>query len=336
MAVEWTGLSPELLVPLDRDPPRPLRSPLEPGLRDAIRAGRLRAGERLPSTRELAGAGRVSRGLVVDCFDQLQAEGYLVARAARDPGGLDRAGSPPVRPHPPRSRAAAGVDFLPGGAGPGQLPACGLGVGGPRGLPRARRPLRSATTTRPGTRVADGPRQLPAAGCAAQPPTPAGSSSARASRRVSTSRSPHWPRAGCERVGFEDPGYDETGPSLRPGRGSNRSRSRSTSRASASTLWPATGPGAVVLTPAHQWPTGVVLRPERGMHSSTGPSGHGGRVVEDDYDAEFRYDKEPVGAAAGSRPGPGDLDRHRQQVAGADASARMDAVPPDVVEPVAD
>ena len=80
MAVDWTGLSPQLLVPLDRNLPEALRSQLERGLREAIRAGRLRAGERLPSTRELARALGVSRGLVVECFDQLQAEGYLVSR----------------------------------------------------------------------------------------------------------------------------------------------------------------------------------------------------------------------------------------------------------------
>ena len=44
MAIEWSGLSPELLVRLDRSAGRPLRSQLETGLRDAIRSGRLRGG----------------------------------------------------------------------------------------------------------------------------------------------------------------------------------------------------------------------------------------------------------------------------------------------------
>ena len=52
MPIEWTGLSPELLLPLDRN--QPLRVQLEGGLRDAIRTGRLAGGERLPSSRELA------------------------------------------------------------------------------------------------------------------------------------------------------------------------------------------------------------------------------------------------------------------------------------------
>src|SRR6202167_2433748 len=80
MAIEWSGLSPELLVRLDRSSGQPLRSQLEAGLRDAIRSGRLHGGERLPSSRELARALGVSRGIVQDCFGQLLAEGYLTSR----------------------------------------------------------------------------------------------------------------------------------------------------------------------------------------------------------------------------------------------------------------
>ena len=71
---------PDLLLRLDRDGGRPLRSQLEAGLRDAIRDGRLRAGERLPSSRELARELGVSRGLVQECYGQLLAEGYLDSR----------------------------------------------------------------------------------------------------------------------------------------------------------------------------------------------------------------------------------------------------------------
>jgi GntR family transcriptional regulator/MocR family aminotransferase len=54
MPIQWAGLSPELILPLDRERSEPLRSQLEAGLREAIRSGRLQAGERLPSSRELA------------------------------------------------------------------------------------------------------------------------------------------------------------------------------------------------------------------------------------------------------------------------------------------
>src|ERR1700728_5288408 len=80
MAIEWSGLSPGLLVRLDRAASQPLRAQLEASLREAIRGGRLRAGERLPSSRELARALGVSRGMVQDCYGQLLAEGYLTSR----------------------------------------------------------------------------------------------------------------------------------------------------------------------------------------------------------------------------------------------------------------
>src|SRR5262249_54415010 len=56
---------------------------------------------------------------------------------------------------------------------------------------------------------------------------------------------------------------------------------------------------AVVLTPAHQSPTGVVLAPERRQALITWATARTATIVEDDYDAEFRYDREPVGALQG-------------------------------------
>src|SRR5580700_8354953 len=80
MAVQWSGLGPELLVRLDRARDEPLRSQLETGLRDAIRHGRLQGGERLPSSRELARDLGVSRGLVQEVYGQLLSEGYLTSQ----------------------------------------------------------------------------------------------------------------------------------------------------------------------------------------------------------------------------------------------------------------
>jgi len=79
MPVQWAGLPPPLLVDVRRDTGVPLRAQLERGLRDAIRAGRLPAGERLPSSRDLARQLGLSRGLVQECYGQLQAEGYLTS-----------------------------------------------------------------------------------------------------------------------------------------------------------------------------------------------------------------------------------------------------------------
>src|ERR1700741_778328 len=81
MAIQWSGLGPELLLRLDRGGGRPLPAQPERGLRDAIRDGRLQAGGRLPSSRELARELGVSRGLVQECYVQLLSEGYLDSRA---------------------------------------------------------------------------------------------------------------------------------------------------------------------------------------------------------------------------------------------------------------
>src|SRR6266536_3051654 len=114
MPIEWAGLGPELLLRLDRGVREPLGSQLQRELREAIRSGRVRAGERLPSSRALAGELGVSRGLVLECYEQLGAEGYLstrpgsatrvAARAQALPSALTVAVSPPP----------IAVDFRPG------------------------------------------------------------------------------------------------------------------------------------------------------------------------------------------------------------------------------
>lgn len=75
--------SPELLIELDRSRPRGLRAQVEDGLRTAIRDGRLAPGTRLPSTRALAADLSVMRGVVVTAYEQLVAEGYLIAGPGR-------------------------------------------------------------------------------------------------------------------------------------------------------------------------------------------------------------------------------------------------------------
>ena len=62
------------------------------------------------------------------------------------------------------------------------------------------------------------------------------------------------------------------------------------------------GAEAVVLTPAHQSPTGVVLGPERRHAIAAWAQERDGTILEDDYDAEFRYDREPIGALQGLAP----------------------------------
>ncbi|WSJ91500.1 PLP-dependent aminotransferase family protein [Streptomyces sp. NBC_01304] len=64
----------------------------------------------------------------------------------------------------------------------------------------------------------------------------------------------------------------------------------------------ATGADSVLLTPAHQFPTGGPLHPERRTAVIDWARATGGLLLEDDYDGEFRYDREPVGAVQGLDP----------------------------------
>src|ERR1700733_8689370 len=70
----------ELLVPLRHDAGIPLHRQIETTIREAIRAGRLARGSSLPPTRVLAADLGVSRGVVVEAYQQLTAEGYLSSR----------------------------------------------------------------------------------------------------------------------------------------------------------------------------------------------------------------------------------------------------------------
>ena len=79
-----------LLVELTRDSGVPLHRQIEASIRDAIRTGRLSRGAALPPTRRLASDLGVSRGVVVEAYAQLAAEGYLTSRAGQLHAGRDR------------------------------------------------------------------------------------------------------------------------------------------------------------------------------------------------------------------------------------------------------
>jgi GntR family transcriptional regulator/MocR family aminotransferase len=304
VAIEWTGLSPEVLLPLDRNLAEPLRSQLESGLRDAIRSGRLRAGERLPSTRELARSLGVSRGLVVDCFEQLQAEGYLASRSGsttRVAATAQISTTPPAPPPTPAPRRLD-VDFLPAvpdlSAFPRadwawavrevcrEAPSAAFGYGDPRGSEVLRTVL-AGYVGRVRAATAEPDQIVVSTGF---------------SQGLNLALKVLAQERGVRRVGFENPGYDETG--------------RVASAWAATEIVPvpvdeqgirvdvlaATGVDAVVLTPAHQWPTGVVLSPQRRYALAAWATNTGSMVIEDDYDAEFRYDREPIGAVQGLVP----------------------------------
>jgi GntR family transcriptional regulator/MocR family aminotransferase len=320
MAIEWSGLSPGLLVRLDRSAGQPLRAQLEASLREAVRGGRLRAGERLPSSRELARALGVSRGMVQECYGQLLAEGYLTSRTgsatrvaglaglAGQPAGDQPAGDPAARSASPGRHPlepALIADFQPGVPDLSSFPrndwawavkqACtqvasaDLGYGDPRGSSVLREVLAGYLRR---VRAADvSPARMIISTGFAQGINLVLRALAR--------------QGGVTCVAFEDPGYgtaqaDETVRAVLA-IGIDVSYVPVDEHGLVVGELAASGAQAVVVTPAHQSPTGVVLSPAR-RHALTDWARRGGYVIEDDYDSEFRYDKEPVGALQGLAP----------------------------------
>ena len=298
MPVVWSGLSPEVLLTLDRRTGGPLRSQLEGQLREAIRSGRLGVGERLPSSRELARELGLSRGLVQDCYAQLQAEGYLstqVGSATRVAAG---AGIPPVALVPAvvtRQRMVA--DFLAGVPDLASFPrsdwlwalreasraapTAAFGYGDPRGSPALREVL-AAYLRRVRAAAAEPERMVICTGFA--------QGLGLALRALA--------RAGMREIAFEDPGYADTGDAA-AWAGIEPLPVRVDEHGIDVGALAATRARAAVLTPAHQWPTGVVLTAGRRLALVAWAASHDAVIIEDDYDAEFRYDREPVGALQG-------------------------------------
>ena len=305
MAIQWAGLGPELLLRLNRDGGRPLRAQLETGLREAIRSGRLGGGERLPSSRQLADELGVSRGLVQECYGQLLAEGYLTSRtgsATRVATGAFPAPQEPVR-RPAPARLIA--DFRPGVPDLASFPradwawamreACrgvataDLDYGDPRGSAALRQVLASYLR-RVRAAAADQERIVVSTGFA------------QGLNLVLRALA----ETGVQCVAFEDPGY--TGAEITEVlRGSGAVGLRGVpvpvdeSGVDVAAL-AASGAQVVVLTPAHQAPTGVVLTAQRRHALVDWACGNDAFIVEDDYDSEFRYDREPVGVLQGLAP----------------------------------
>jgi GntR family transcriptional regulator / MocR family aminotransferase len=300
VSIQWSGLGPELLLRLDRELDEPLRAQLERELREAIRSRRLAAGERLPSSRVLARELGISRGLVQECYAQLWAEGYLVARSGS--GTRVAAGAVPDTPtsttqSAPEPRLA--IDFRPGRPDLTTFPrsdwawavreACrvapadAFGYGDARGSRRLHEVL-AAYLRRVRGAVADPERMIVCAGF---------SQGLGLMLRALA-------RDGVRRVAVEDPGHVERhevewwGLEVVPVRVDEHGIDVEALAAS--------GARAVVLTPAHQSPTGVVLGPERRQRLVEWAEARDATVIEDDYDAEFRYDREPVGALQGLAP----------------------------------
>jgi GntR family transcriptional regulator/MocR family aminotransferase len=293
-AIDETSQPVDVLVSVSREAGGTLGSQIEGQLRRAIREGALRAGVQLPSTRDLARELGISRRVVVDAYAQLAAEGYLNLRQGARPTVAEVAASapeeqPPVAPAP-RTRydfrlSVPDVSTFPRTAWLRSLretlatiPDAELGYGDARGVERLRTALSDYLGRVRGV-VADPSQVIVTCGS-----TEGQGLVLRVLRA-----------AGAKRVAFEDPCLP-----------AHRELAR---RAGLEAVpVPVDDAGilvdelrraevsAVILTPAHQHPTGVVLSGERRSALVDWLRETGAIAVEDDYDAEFRYDRAAVGA----------------------------------------
>jgi len=299
--ISWTGLGPELLLVMDRTAPRTLRTQLEEGLRAAIRSGRLEPGERVPSSRELARAIGVSRGLVTECYQQLSGEGYLYSEAGSATRVAGAASTRPTSTPAAPLQAALAVDFVAGlpdlASFPGsdwlwsqreayrQAPTGLAGYGDPHGAGTLRTVV-AAYCRRVRATAADASRVVICNGFA---------------QGLSLTLEALANR-GVRRVAFEDPGYDQTVEDTARRAGVRATPVPVDDRGINVETLASSNAQAVVVTPAHQWPTGVVLTADRRRDLIDWARETQAFVVEDDYDAEFRYDRSPVGSLQGLAP----------------------------------
>jgi GntR family transcriptional regulator / MocR family aminotransferase len=302
MPVEWSGSGPEVLITLDRGRGTPLRAQLEDQFRKAIRSGRLGRGEQVPSSRVLASMLGLSRGLVQEAYAQLQAEGYLVTR----PGSATRVawaatGTGPVRRDPPAPVAPAVADFRSGVPDLGSVPredwawavreACraapnaAFDYNDPQGSPRLREIL-AAYLCRVRAMDAHAGQVVVCTGV---------QQGLGLVLRALAAR-------GVDRVAFENPGAVARIPAVASWAGMEAVPVPVDELGIEVAALGASGAGAVLVTPAHQWPTGVVLAAARRLELIAWAARHGAVIIEDDYDAEFRYDREPVGSLQGLAP----------------------------------
>ena len=310
MPIEWAGLGPEVLLTLDRARPEPLRVQLERELREAIRSGRLAAGERVPSSRAMASELGISRGLVLECYSQLQAEGFLTAssgsatRVAVSAPTAASSRAPSITSSDPMGGPVDGprldVDFRPSVPDLTSFPrrdwawalreSCrnatpaDLGYGDPRGGAVVREVIAGYLRRVRGT-VADPEQIVMCAGF--------GQGINLVLRTLADD--------GVLRVGIEDPGDDDYFVICRR-LGMEAVPVPIDERGIDVDTLAATDLRAVILTPTHQFPTGTALAPERRQALVAWANERDGIIVEDDYDAEFRYDRDPVGALQGLAP----------------------------------
>ncbi|MEH0443290.1 PLP-dependent aminotransferase family protein [Streptomyces sp. B21-102] len=278
------------------------RAALIRALREAVRSGRLPPGTRLPPYRSLAADLGVARNTVADAYAELVAEGWLTARQGSGTRVAERAEPlrrtervavrAPARARDPRHDLRQGVpdaSSFPRAAWLAsyrralqRAPAEAFGPGDPAG----RRELREALTEY--LARARGVRTVP-------------------ERLVICSGFAH-----ALRLLFAPGSGVLRGPLAVEAYGLGFHRELLATAGVRTTPLPLDENGArvgelgreraVLLTPAHQFPTGGPLHANRRAAVIDWARARGGVVLEDDYDGEFRYDRKPVGAVQGLDP----------------------------------
>jgi GntR family transcriptional regulator/MocR family aminotransferase len=304
-----TNVSPVsvLAIDLERGGGDALHRQIEASLRDRIRSGALPAGVALPASRVLAAELGVSRGVVVEAYAQLLAEGYLTSRSGSYTQVAPRAAGVPgttTKPRPSVPARAARRPVVDFGYGRGDL----------RAFPRAvwLRSMRRVLAESPDERLGylDGRGAVELRTALAAYLNRVRGTRAHPDRIVVTSGYAQavslllgvLAARGASSVAVEDPSaVDDARPVARAlglsvvgvPVGADGVQTDALSDLEADIL---------ILTPSHQWPLGGVLSaPARGAVLAWAQR-RGAIVLEDDYDAEYRYDRAPVGAIQGLDP----------------------------------
>ncbi|WP_431046997.1 PLP-dependent aminotransferase family protein [Streptomyces sp. P1-3] len=297
MSNSWSSSRLDLHISLDAVGGR--RSGLESALRAAIRQGRLPAGTLLPSTRGLAQELGLSRGTVSAAYGQLVEEGYLITR----PGSGTTVAEAPQRAQAPARPAPAPTtprhDLRPGLPDVSAFPTRAWLASTRRVLTRARPEVFGAGDPqgRIELRSALADYLGRTRGVITTP-----------DRIVITSGyyqglgllSGVLAASGTRTAAVEDPGHNLFREVVQRAGLTTLALPVDAHGARAEVLTQHTG--AVFLTPSHQYPTGVPLHPSRRQTLCVWARSTGGLIVEDDYDGEYRYDRQPVGALQGIAP----------------------------------
>lgn len=319
MGVHQTNRATGLFLPWSgpEDGAGPAHTQLAALVRTEINAGRLRSGDRMPASRTLAEQLGLSRWVVTEAYDQLTAEGYLVARVgsgtvvARDgaPGG-GTAGPPAPAPPAHGRRTAEGpadvrFELSPALPDIGSFPRTlwrasltralvgaadeELGYPDPLGAPFLRATM-ADYLRRVRAIDAEADRLLITHGVGSAVAELCAHLRAGGARRVAV-EDPSWPRlreiARGHGLDVVPVPLDDEGLSVDRLIAVDRRRRLD----------------AVFTMPTHQFPTGVPLSARRRRSLLDWADRRGAWIVEDDYDAEFRYDRHPVGAMASLGPG---------------------------------